>query len=59
METKHKLEQLLLNDLVYFSKLKDELWQYHPANPCKIDIVGQYDNALKKIGELKDKIKSI
>lgn len=58
METRHKLEQLLLDDLVHFSQLKDELWQYHPANPHKIDVVDQYDNTLKKIEELKDKIKS-
>lgn len=33
----------LVNDLIAVSTIKEELWQYHPDNPMKKDIVKEYD----------------
>lgn len=33
----------LVNDLIAVSTIKEELWQYHPDNPMKKDIIKEYD----------------
>ena len=38
----------LINDLVATATVMEELWNYHPDNPNKKDVVQEYD-VLKKI----------
>ena len=42
----HKAE--LINDLIATSTVLDELWNYHPDNPDKKDVVEEF-KILKKI----------
>ena len=51
MSKKVKLEEVraeLINDLVATATVMEELWNYHPDNPNKKDVVQEYD-VLKKI----------
>jgi|TARA_Y100000114_G_C11743814_1_gene320496 cell division protein FtsB len=51
MSKKVKLEEVraeLINDLVATATVMEELWNYHPDNPDKKDVVKEYD-VLKKI----------
>jgi hypothetical protein len=51
MSKKVKLEEVraeLINDLVATATVMEELWNYHPDNPDKKDVVKEYD-ILKKI----------
>lgn len=38
----------LLDDLIAVSMVMEEIWDYHPDNPSKKDIIKEYNN-LKKI----------
>jgi len=40
----------LVNDLIATTTVMEELWNYHPDNPNKKDIIKEY-NVLKQIKE--------
>lgn len=40
----------LVNDLIAVTTVMEEIWNYHPDNPNKKDIIAEY-NALKQIKE--------
>ena len=45
MSTKETLEEQkanLINDLIAVSTVMDELWNYHPDNPNKKDVIVEY-----------------
>jgi len=45
MSTKETLEEQkanLINDLIAVSTVMDELWNYHPDNPNKKDVIAEY-----------------
>lgn len=46
----HKAE--LINDLIATSTILDELWNYHPDNPDKKDVVEEF----KILEKIKDDI---
>lgn len=46
----------LVNDLVAITTVMDELWNYHPENPNKKDIVGEYNQLLKIKGDIENEI---
>jgi hypothetical protein len=37
----------LINDLVATSTVMEELWNYHPENPNKKDVIEEYKTLLK------------
>ena len=37
----------LINDLVSTSTVMEELWNYHPENPDKKDVIEEYKTLLK------------
>ncbi len=41
METRFELEQLLLNELIFLQKKKEEYWNCHPDNPEGIDPIAE------------------
>tara|TARA_B100000900_G_scaffold317810_1_gene276846 strand:+ start:825 stop:1007 length:183 start_codon:yes stop_codon:yes gene_type:complete len=46
--TKEEQKIELINDLIATSTVLDELWNYHPNNPDRKDVVNEYET-LKKI----------
>ena len=46
--TKEEQKIELINDLIVTSTVLDELWNYHPNNPDRKDVVNEYET-LKKI----------
>lgn len=56
---KDKLFEDLINDLIYWGNLKEDLWKYHPDNPEKVDIVGEYDRISEKFKQVKHLIEQI
>ena len=49
-ETLEEQRTNLVNDLIAVSTIMDELWNYHPDNPNKKDVVSEY-KTLQKIHE--------
>ena len=41
----------LINDLLVLEKVKADLWEHHPDNPNKIDVVASYNNIKARIEE--------
>jgi len=61
MSKQEELEQQnikveLVNDLVAITTVMDEIWSYHPENPNKKDIVGEYNQLLKIKGDIENEI---
>jgi len=57
--TKEDQRNELINDLIATSTVMDELWQYHPDNPKKKNVVDEY-NVLKQIHkDLEEEIKQL
>ena len=50
METRFELEQLLLNELIFLQKKKEEYWNCHPDNPEGIDPIAEYNKTVHEIG---------
>jgi hypothetical protein len=59
METRFELEQLLLNELIFLQKKKEEYWNCHPDNPEGIDPIAEYNKTVHEIGALMEKIKNL
>ena len=49
----------LVNDLIALSTVMEELWNYHPENPEKKDIVAEYNQLLKIQGDIENELKSL
>jgi len=47
-ETLEEQKANLINDLIAVSTVMDELWNYHPDNPEKKDVIEEF-NTLKNI----------
>jgi len=57
---KGEKKQELVNDLIAVSTVMEELWDYHPDNPHKKDVVKEFDilkNIKSDILEEMDEIK--
>ena len=49
----------LINDLIALSTIIEELWNYHPDNPNKKDIVAEYTQLLKIKGDVENEIEAL
>lgn len=59
MSKKVKLEEVraeLINDLVATATVMEELWNYHPDNPDKKDVVKEYDTLVKIQADIEKEI---
>ena len=46
----------LTNEIISLTKIEEELWDYHPDNPDKIDVKDSYQKIKDKIFDLELKI---
>lgn len=46
----------LINHLMFLVEVKDQIWDYHPDNTERIDVVDEYNKLTQEIEELKAKI---
>ena len=54
-----KIENKILdyqNEIISLTKIEEELWDYHPDNPDKIDVKDSYQKIKDKIYDLELKI---
>lgn len=49
----------LVNDIIILNRMVEDLWQYHPDNKDKIDIVKSFDNIQAKIKEKEIEIEGL
>jgi len=49
----------MINELIFLTKIGEELWSYHPENPNKIDTEKQYHIIQGKITKLQDEISKL
>lgn len=56
--TKIKKEDLI-NELLHLQRVSEELYDYHPDNPDKVDVVGSYTKIQLQIRELEDQISKL
>ena len=47
---------VLTNEIISLTKIEEELWDYHPDNPDKIDVKDSYQRIKDKIYDLELKI---
>ena len=47
LNEKEKLRIELINDMIATTTVAEELWNYHPDNPKKKDVVKEYEVLLK------------
>ncbi len=49
----------LLDDLIAVSTVIEEVWNYHPDNPNKKDIIAEYNQLLKIQGDIENELDSL
>lgn len=62
MSNKETLEEQkanLVNDLIAVSTVIEEIWNYHPDNPNKKDIIAEYNQLLKIQGDIENELASL
>ncbi|MDB4378336.1 hypothetical protein N9Z41_01060 [bacterium] len=62
MSNKETLEEQkanLVNDLIAVTTVLEELWNYHPDNSEKKDVVAEYNQLLKIQGDIENELKSL
>ena len=50
-------EEDLIQQLIYLSSEADMLWEYHPNNLEGKNLIAEYDNLLKEIKKVEEKLK--
>ena len=55
-EEKQKEKVKLINDVIFYSKRLEDLWNYHPENPKRLDIVEEYNYHKNEIKFLEKEI---
>ena len=58
-ETLEEQKANLVNDLIAVSTVIEEIWNYHPDNPNKKDIIAEYNQLLKIQGDLENELDSL
>ena len=62
MSNKEILEEQkvnLVNDLIAVTTVLEELWEYHPDNLDKKDIVAEYNQLLKIQGDIENELQEL
>lgn len=60
METKHKIQQILLDDLVYYTKFREDLLsKYKDKDNVDPLVIKEYNNIVTIIEDIKFKLKEI
>ena len=49
----------LINDLLATSTVMEELWDYHPENPNKKDVIKEYKTLLKIKNDIEKELKEL
>jgi hypothetical protein len=49
----------MINEVIFLTKVSEELWSYHPDNPNQIDVEKQYHIIQGKITKLQDEISKL
>ena len=49
----------LVNDIITLEGMAEDLWQYHPDNNKKIDVVISYNNIKNKITEIEETLNNL
>ena len=55
-KTKKDPKVELINEIIQLSKIRDEYWSFHPANPHSVDVNVEIPKIDKTIEELQKKI---
>ncbi len=58
-QTLEQQKENLVNDIIILNRIAEDLWQYHPDNKDKIDIVKSYSNIQAKIREKETEIEGL
>jgi len=56
---KTKTREELLNNLFWLSKQLEDVWQYHPNNPNKIDVELEYNEIKAEMSQIESQIDNI
>jgi len=60
METKHKIQQILLDDLVYYTKFREDLLsKYKDKDNVDPLVIKEYNNIVTIIEDIKFKLKEL
>ena len=49
----------MINEVIFLTKISEELWSYHPDNPNQIDVKDQYSKVQGKITKLQEEISQL
>ena len=49
----------LINDLLATSTVMEELWNYHPENPNKKDVIEEYQTLLQIQKDIEEELKEL
>jgi len=52
-----KIEKI--NEIIFLNKISEELWQYHPDNPNKVDVVKDFKTINSQITNLQKEIQDL
>jgi len=55
-KTKKDPKAELINELIQLSKIRDEYWSFHPANPHSVDVNIEIPKIDKAMEELQNQI---
>lgn len=58
-ETLEEQRANLVNDLIAVSTIMDELWNYHPDNPNKKDVISEYKTLQKIHKDIESEIENL
>jgi len=56
---KQELKIELVNEVIFLNDRMEELWRYHPDNPNKVDVVGEYNNIKNELDLIEDRIQQL
>ena len=49
----------MINEIIFLTKISEELWQYHPNNPDRINVEDEYQKINTKITNLQTQIQEL
>mgnify|MGYP003139815031 CR=1 FL=1 len=56
LKEKEKLRIEIINDVIATTTVIDELWNYHPDNPNKKDVVKEYEVLLRIKKDIEEEL---
>jgi hypothetical protein len=56
VQSKDEVNAGIISDIMFYTRMVDELWSYHPDNEKRVDVVAEFENVQRILSSLESEL---